>query len=99
MLYCARITVAQLVFVLAFAFTAATRWGTGQAWVHAHLAAEEREPAVNSGKRTSDARNRQCDVFDPAHVLTRVVEIEHPLGDFDLAVPSRLDLENLQREV
>ena len=41
----------------------------------------------------------QRHVFDLAHVLTRVVEVEHPLRQVELAPSGELELQEGEREV
>ena len=72
---------------------------TRQRRVHAHLAAEQREATVDAGVRARHRGDRQHHVLDAAHVLARVVEVEQPFRDLDLARAGRFQLEELQREV
>ena len=54
---------------------------------------------MHAGVGTGDARNRQRHVLDPAHVLARIIEVEHPFRDLDLAAARFLEPQKCHREV
>src|SRR5262249_49174690 len=71
---------------------------TRQTRVDADRAAEQRQSAVHARVGAGDAWNGQRDVFDAAHVLSRIIEVEHPLWDFDVADTRGLELQELKWE-
>src|SRR5436309_850209 len=54
---------------------------------------------MNARVRTCDAGDRQTHRFDSAQVVPRILAVETPFRNLDLARPGRLQLQECEREI